>query len=1255
MIINQGNDIEGADEIETDKQQAKKVKIASEQAPQGNNISETPDQMDVEVASATQSLILSPSLTSRENQDVDRTDQKEMHSLLQQEDINYSKTDLPAVEIGAHRVQVTPPVPVVVKEETSEDEEQEDDGDEFSSTSSMEVSKVSKASGIAPSINPYAPLSSHSSRSEPAAKRQAFTKEVINLKDIKLAEQRRKDEIRKNKLVKQAANTKTNAEKLEVRFAAQDRVTKVDTADEITASLSQTSINSTPASPSVPIILPHEVLWGINYELAVGHFRVFIQVAITETNVEQLSTVLGELRETTKLEDCKTKIYNHVGSSLRFNVKITPASFNMRNTEGPQYDCGYRAEWQAYTHHYNKGNKTTAYIKDAGASKSPEIKKLIIDYFQDKATLKSYASSEAGKKDKQAMAILNQEGAKLMTTLQYTTDRLAVPTKVYGFPASLWARIGTSFELASATILLDEIVHLSTASQEVRKSVNAPTFPQLRRILQEGAIIAFTPSSPVESLEEIQSIGGLGHFSTQFPDKSDHPEAFENAIRFTADQIINTALLDPLLEHLRAKETKEAHNALDIRVPPIVYTAVSYLLVANIPQAIMDFSSDRGPELVQQARATAKDQILHLNEYFELGLDLAYLDQTIDSGPRVILTERVKRSKTGTTSDPVTVGLLFRLTPAAAEGWSPLVKECTGAARVTLPGERSQSTNIATVYHVTKIPNKLVPRVLSPKTAVCYVRVCAGNEVTNFIQGEAVRQYLWMHHQVKTIPVTYAVTHKRTIPGGSKEFLTEVVMMVFLEDEGVFQDARTTIRNEIFGSTPSNTSVIRSAGGINLELVPSKEFFANRPHAGDLGAYTLTCRHLRLIVSPQMTRTDVIAVALQTHPAHLTRGVFMIPYEDINQAYTEYVVTVSPTFTESQTDALRITLGEWWKPKPADRADLTEGTESLPLLEPAVDLHCFLDTMDSYAYYLIKPDQKASPQPQSTMSYSKAVSGGRLDTSIAESIYSSKTPSTTEQGPHSVVKGKAKGKKKSKLTDHYAVERSPASSLKSFNSTNATISSASVSVTSAQLAKIQNSVSKIARSAIREMVDDVKQGMLQEAASHKAELHLQAESIHEMQGTLTKAISITEARESERTRREQEDKRLAALRERTRAEADLARQAADAIALADLRNQLASQNDALNVLTQLNINFKLQEDQRAQAELAREQQRARDDHAREVRAEEERSLLAEERRLLHLRLDHHDQQSKAQTDILSSIAEGLKGTTYQQANQQPPK
>ena len=186
-------------------------------------------------------------------------------------------------------------------------------------------------------------------------------------------------------------------------------------------------------------------------------------------------------------------------------------------------------------------------------------------------------------------------------------------------------------------------------------------------------------------------------------------------------------------------------------------------------------------------------------------------------------------------------------------------------------------------------------------------------------------------------------------------------------------------------------------------------------------------------------------------------------------------------------------------------------------------------------------------------------------------------------------------------------------------------------------------------------MDEVKQNMLQEMASHKAELHIQAESIHEMQGTLTKSISITEAREAERTRKEQEEKHLAAFREQTRVEADLARQAADTIALNDLRNQLASQNDALKVLIQLNINFKLQEEQRVQSELAREQQRARDDHAREVRAEEERSLLAEERRILHLRLDHHDLQSKSQTDILSSIAAGLKGTTYQQANQQPPK
>ena len=152
-------------------------------------------------------------------------------------------------------------------------------------------------------------------------------------------------------MAKQAASTKANAEKLEVRFAAQD--TKIDekvgAAEEITASLSQTLTNSQTTSPPVPIFVPHEVLSDISYEIAVGHFRVFIQIAIKDPNVEHLSTVIGELRETTKLQDCKTKVYNHVGSSLRFKVQVTPASFNMRNTEGPQYDCGYRAKWQAHT------------------------------------------------------------------------------------------------------------------------------------------------------------------------------------------------------------------------------------------------------------------------------------------------------------------------------------------------------------------------------------------------------------------------------------------------------------------------------------------------------------------------------------------------------------------------------------------------------------------------------------------------------------------------------------------------------------------------------------------------------------------------------------------------------------------------------------------------------------------------------------------------------------------------------------------
>ena len=62
------------------------------------------------------------------------------------------------------------------------------------------------------------------------------------------------------------------------------------------------------------------------------------------------------------------------------------------------------------------------------------------------------------------IVFLKQEGAKLMTTLQYTTDRMSITTKEYGLPAYLWARVGYSFELASSTILVDEILTLSTAS-----------------------------------------------------------------------------------------------------------------------------------------------------------------------------------------------------------------------------------------------------------------------------------------------------------------------------------------------------------------------------------------------------------------------------------------------------------------------------------------------------------------------------------------------------------------------------------------------------------------------------------------------------------------------------------------------------------------------------------------------------------------------------------------------------------------------
>ena len=61
------------------------------------------------------------------------------------------------------------------------------------------------------------------------------------------------------------------------------------------------------------------------------------------------------------------------------------------------------------------------------------------------------------------------------------------------------------------------------------------------------------------------------------------------------------------------------------------------LLVAIIPQDIMDFSPSKGQELVLQAKDMVNDQMLHLNEYYDLGLDLTHL--AIESGPRIILTE----------------------------------------------------------------------------------------------------------------------------------------------------------------------------------------------------------------------------------------------------------------------------------------------------------------------------------------------------------------------------------------------------------------------------------------------------------------------------------------------------------------------------------------------------------------------------------------------------------------------------------------
>ena len=1003
--------------LESENPQSKKIKTGTDSAPQVCYPENTGIMVtDTTLVGQNQSLNSSPSGRSNENDHIDQVDQ---NSLQLREEMNYCSVGHPPIPYGPQRqdISVHTSAPIQPMQEDEEDDDSSREGETNSDV---------------PSNNPYNLLKNNMELETEISNREKYTKKRT-FKDAKEDVLKKQAEAKAIKLVKQAASTAANQDKLESRYAA------LDPEADITAALSQASISATPESQTIPVWLDYQLFHDIKCDLVVGTLRAHVKLATDQPNLMKLLTSAAELRKIKTLEDMRTLLRNHITTVSRFEVHFDPGCIRMDNTAGPQNDCGYRAEMQAAA---SMDNKTWAVVRELGLAPPDQVYKSthLFPYLRGKASRKLHANSVDAAVDQRVIKVLSNDLLMLDSTLQYTMDRVACTTKQMGFIYTLLCKIGTDFQLLLSTLMCDEYEMKGdsiTLSQEQQLSMKNPTLSQLRRMLKEGAIVAFVPSHTVERLEDMQGRGGTGHYSylgSKFPDQAD---LWAGAVDNLASQVTAILLRSPELNHLSIMEKEQAYHALDFRAPPAHVGPPSSIIVMNFPSSI---SKDTPAN-----KALVLSEMLYINDTQKLGLDPAQIAKQVGYWCWVgLFNQRQVATKEGTSDEDVTKGMIFPVPPEAT-GWEEgRFLECPGQARISQHGERSKPTEITTVYSVSQFATAHVSKVMQMKT-LCSVRVGAGDREMNYVQRQALHSLFYHSYtKCKVILINYIMHHKEitrtpSTQGPKKwnsktEFLAEVIILVILEEENDWHTKHGSVRHDLFGPTTRSTSIIKTSGGMEIELVQSGQVIRDhRPTPGTMGAKTVYCPHLRCLVAPEIS-FQTMASTLLFLQRHLIKGLIKIPpllhAVEGPELYGEWMVMVSPLFTQDHADQVLGMLEQ-----------ITDVFE-LHDLSPSIELQTIPDAFKVYPYYFLTPTQSQTTlqapkgqgqtvkQPSRKKATGKPQQGGP-PTSV---IIGGKAPQAQV-----VTKKKRSGSPQTKITDHLGLRNpAPSPSTSSLNTSGVT-------------------------------------------------------------------------------------------------------------------------------------------------------------------------------------------------------------------------
>lgn len=1015
---------------------------------------------------AIESTIPSPSPVGREKQDdEDLPRQTSITSPVNQEDdgLNYTNSNLP-ITYGR-----TLPTVVTTRQASSKADEEDEDSD-------MDLS----SNGEYASKNRYDILGTGD-----VSKRDSYLKpsKKKSFNEIKEEQKQRLAAEKATRLVKQAAGAAAGKRRLEANY-------EKHAPKEQGTSTPSILCPDLPDPPSVvtPVGVPHSAFHNIMCQITAGPFVLHLHISKKDEILNRLLCTASHMKSSKSIADARSRIHNHIASELQFEVRLDPACVNVAFTSGPQLDSGYRAELQASAALESKLTVSSTRLLGTSPPAQTFKEEHLFPHIMAKLQLPGHAASEFGAIDKEVLKVLAHHNTRLESSLQYCPARIAVPTASMGFITTLFARVGTTYCLMYSTHLIDQGGPSLTQPMGSRTMIKDPTIPQLLHLLQSGTIMAFVPDLPVNTIEDLDPYA-TGHF-VWLGSRAEAPlPAWNETITNLTSNVMSILLQTPELTQLALMDKESAFLALNTSFPLPSMGPPASIFIHNFPTSMTRHT----PEM----RALAVAEVYHINAAYDLGIDEDQIEQKITAGAWVggLDFKAIDNKTTGkSTKEDRSKGMIFPLLDSAAGGEGRF-RDCIGTHRLSARKERGQEIEVTTTYSTSKFATTHTGRVLNPQT-VCIVRVCPGNIDMNAVQCYAIRAFFHKEYHCNIILLAFSFLHK--IVEKEKTFYTEQAMQVLLEEDNDFLSLRSSIRNDLYGPSTTNASVIRSWGGIEFELAQSPSVLLDQlPISGPNGARTLFCPHMTCTIAPSVTKASLCQMLLTTFPSHYIKGVFLVPYTDATQEYSDWVVTVSPLFSEADREAF------WEVLASAPPEGEVEETS------PSVKLNRTLDNPEEYPYYQLRDSKRNQPSKFTT---SKLTRTSKSSSSISSQKTNDLSSKSHRLAPTPLIK--IEKSKSSVLTTQ---DRSPASSLN-------TRSSKGMYVTSDQLTKFQASLQADSRQFATAQLMEERTSRLASEAAHREEAMRQAEAIQSMASSVSaiKEVLVTAGE------REQESKNTVA-------------------------------------------------------------------------------------------------------------------------------